>query len=517
MLAWGQSYPSPSFKGIQFPTAQTYSGVSSASNSWLWLNVGLSGTLSGLGFGYNSPFTINISSDSVDTQTNGANIITGLVVKDTVTTNSTGGRQGLAGWVNITGIPSQPPTSGYVGGSFTASASANLTGTGSGYTGYSGALFGIAPTAAASSGATYLAEVTGAEYDIAVSTGASAANKYGLTIVQTNADSQQGVYDDAGIEFNNQGSAATKWKNGIMFGGYASIYPFSSSSTLINAQGRTQGGTSPAVANNGVDFSAVTFSGCAFKSTGFCVDPSGNASVNTITATGQTVGSTLLQAAIPFIRPPSGSMANNGVLTLTQALPYTYQFGYFYMPAGAIATSSTAGWYWGTCSSGTACTIYNNTYSSGQPAYVSSPTAFSTTGPGAYTQTATAIAGPSYTLAANAMGANGSLEAQFMVAQFSSANTKIAAPSFGGATYGYGSFTTGQLIQGQFLTLTNRGVATTQYATTGTYGDFSASGGAPTITNVNTANSQTWQINMTAVAAEYLVIEKYSLRVFPHN
>lgn len=88
---------------------------------------------------------------------------------------------------------------------------------------------------------------------------------------------------------------------------------------------------------------------------------------------------------LPMISAPTGTMANNGAITLGTALDATYANCYLYLPANAISAGSAVGWYYAEMSSATAGIVYNNTYSSGEPSVPSSPTAFVTTGPGAYT------------------------------------------------------------------------------------------------------------------------------------
>ena len=118
----------------------------------------------------------------------------------------------------------------------------------------------------------------------------------------------------------------------------------------------------------------------------------------------------LLETNIPFIFVSSGSIGNNGALSAITTLPNTYPSAYCYFPVNAIATGVAAGWYYTIFSSTTAGTIYNNVYTTGQPTIPTSPTAFSTTGPGAYTQTTgSQITGVQYVLPANVMGTTGSV------------------------------------------------------------------------------------------------------------
>jgi len=115
-------------------------------------------------------------------------------------------------------------------------------------------------------------------------------------------------------------------------------------------------------------------------------------------------------SGIAFIKPGSYTAGNNGVLTLGTAFAVVYTWGaYFYVPASGIYSGSAAGWYWGVMSSSSSVTLYNNKYTSGTPAIPGTPTPFVTTGSGAVTSSLLEIPGPRYTLAAGALGINGTL------------------------------------------------------------------------------------------------------------
>lgn len=112
---------------------------------------------------------------------------------------------------------------------------------------------------------------------------------------------------------------------------------------------------------------------------------------------------------IPFVYASSGTMGDNGALSGIAAVNSTYANAYVYLPANAIAAGSTAGWYYAVFSSTTAATVYNNKYTTGVPSVPASPTAFVTTGLGAYTQ-ANANTGPTIVLPANTLSVNGRIE-----------------------------------------------------------------------------------------------------------
>lgn len=145
------------------------------------------------------------------------------------------------------------------------------------------------------------------------------------------------------------------------------------------------------------------------------------------------------QGGIPVILPSSGSIGNNGALTGITALPLKFDSCYMYFPANAISAGSTAGSYYVVMSSTTAGTIYNNTYTSGKPSAPASPTAFVTTGPGAFTQTTGSdIELINFPLPGGALGKNGSLYVYPHYSVISNGNnknlrTKIDSTNIGSA------------------------------------------------------------------------------------
>jgi hypothetical protein len=152
-------------------------------------------------------------------------------------------------------------------------------------------------------------------------------------------------------------------------------------------------------------------------------------------------------------------MGNNGALSAITAVSTTYAKAYVYLPASAISTGSAAGWYYAVFSSTTAATIYNDTYTSGAPTVPSSPAAFATTGPGAFTQTTGAyIPGPQVVLAGNALSTSGNLRFEIQETNNNSATGKFFAPYVSTSTaLGANrlmSFTTTTQTYGQAMTTT---------------------------------------------------------------
>lgn len=115
-----------------------------------------------------------------------------------------------------------------------------------------------------------------------------------------------------------------------------------------------------------------------------------NVAITGGTISGATLSTTpgavniLNQGGIPFISAPTGTITAPGAITLGTALPAIYPDGYCFLPANAVATVASAGWYYCTFSSTTVGTVFLNTYTSGAATIPSSPTAV-TDGKGAYT------------------------------------------------------------------------------------------------------------------------------------
>lgn len=219
-----------------------------------------------------------------------------------------------------------------------------------------------------------------------------------------------------------------------------------------------------------------------------------------------------------MILPSSGSVGNNGALTGITALPAVYDACYMYFPAGAISAGSVAGMYFVDMSSNTAGTIYNNIYTGGTPTIPASPTAFVTTGPGAYTQVTTATEVLSYTVPAGAMGANGRLEIRGRMSFPNNANTKSMVATFGDATpltfINNGASTNLGVEFGNAIA--NRGVEAVQVANAPSFGNLGQTGTAALRGTVDTTLAQPLRFKLLlAVATDYALIERLSVDCFP--
>jgi hypothetical protein len=111
---------------------------------------------------------------------------------------------------------------------------------------------------------------TGAELDISLPAGATLREKSLLELILFNTDAVQGTNVDEAIGIHRQIGVAGTWQVGIEFGkpGYTTSFPFNPSSTIMLAGGEGDMGDTVL---SGIDFSRVSFVGCAFQSKGFCV------------------------------------------------------------------------------------------------------------------------------------------------------------------------------------------------------------------------------------------------------
>lgn len=169
----------------------------------------------------------------------------------------------------------------------------------------------------------------------------------------------------------------------------------------------------------------------------------------TVSASGlslQGVPVTLVACGIPFVMfGGNGSTTglqftgSAGAFTLTAAiLTNAFNFlaagGYAYFPVNFGGQTIAAGWYFVKMTDDTHGTVYQDTYTSGQPVIPASPTAFVANLTGWLTQTiseVTALNG--FTLSGNSLGKNGMLTSALRVVANSSAGSKSARFRVAGA------------------------------------------------------------------------------------
>lgn len=217
------------------------------------------------------------------------------------------------------------------------------------------------------------------------------------------------------------------------------------------------------------------------------------------------------QIGLPVILPPSGTIGNNGALTVGTSLQTTWANCYMYFPSGAIASGSAAGVYFVQMSSATVGTIYNNTLASGAPVIPASPTPFATTGPGAYTQTtASNIALLTLPIPGNSFGANGKLVYEGAWVVLNNADTKSYTISYGGTNVQATSSGASLAWLGFYRTIHNRGStgAQTFLSTAVTpSSDISNQASGFTSGGVDTTQNQNLVINANiATATDYWIL-----------
>jgi hypothetical protein len=215
-------------------------------------------------------------------------------------------------------------------------------------------------------------------------------------------------------------------------------------------------------------------------------------------------------SGIPFVRPPGDGSANGlqftgaiGAFTLSAAVVATALYhSYVYMPAGFGGSAYPAGWYYALWSSGTAGTLYMDTYdpTSGVPPTVPvSPTPFPGNLTGWTTAPTTEIQACQFTLPGGFLGKNGLAEFIYRLWCNNSAGNKQVKIKFGSTVMHYMAPTT-TAYNNDILAFTqnegaeNRQVNTRNGLSVGT-GTTSVDGDIRTIdTSVDVVVSMTMQI-----------------------
>lgn len=227
------------------------------------------------------------------------------------------------------------------------------------------------------------------------------------------------------------------------------------------------------------------------------------------------VGKSVLSVCgIPFIHLSSGTMGNNGALSAVTALPTTYAGAYCYLPTAAIAAGSVAGWYWVVFSSTTAGTVYNSVYTSGQP-QVGAATAFATTGPGAFTGSTAAVAGPDIPVAGGVLGPHGAFRLSSKWSATNNANAKTIAWRAGTTSIVAGTALTSQAAVDTEFMVHNRGVQNSQVShpnAAASYGNgASTTARLYTTVDLSVATSINVYFASKAVATDNAVLEAYAI------
>jgi hypothetical protein len=180
----------------------------------------------------------------------------------------TGGRNSFAVQSSLNATSSAGNTNrNYVAGLFQFNGNVNDNGTNPTSSGTSaGAGFGLNPVAILANGATSWLNLSGMEVNIACQTGSSVFARTGIQISELVSSTVQGAIFDAAISLTNQGGVG--WQNGLLFNAESGSHPVTATGNLIAAQGAH-------TVQNGVNFTAYTFTGQSFSALGFSVQGGG--------------------------------------------------------------------------------------------------------------------------------------------------------------------------------------------------------------------------------------------------
>lgn len=273
-------------------------------------------------------------------------------------------------------------------------------------------------------------------------------------------------------------------------------------------------------------WSALMALGAVANGTRAYVSDLGNAEFVYNSAAGVwTRNSALLMAAfaIPMVLPPSGTVGNNGALTLggTGIISYAGTAGvatncYMYFPANALYAGSPANFYFTQMTSATAGTVFANTYTAprfGPPVIPTSPTPIVATGPGAFTADTSTRALFDITIPGKLLGPHGQIRCAFTVDTKNTAGVKTLGGTFGGAatfasaiasSQGYGFVTTTRNVN-------SRSKQVTLYSS---YGDIGSAGQNTYTSSVDSSLDQDFTITgQLAVATDYIVLTGVTLEV----
>lgn len=226
------------------------------------------------------------------------------------------------------------------------------------------------------------------------------------------------------------------------------------------------------------------------------------------------------QCGLPLVIPSSGSIANNGALTLTTAVPLSggYSWGcYMYFPAAAIHAASTAGWYFVIMTSNVLGTIYNNQLVANTvPAVPTTLVPFVTTGPGAYAQSTGVIDMLTLTIPGNTLGRNGRMQVEPSWLMPNNANNKTVSVTFGGSNW-YGKTRTTVTQECPLLDLRNRGVTNKQISTWSGAGlpNPASTSGVNEMNIDTTADVPLLVRGQLAVATDYIILSGFSILIGP--
>lgn len=238
---------------------------------------------------------------------------------------------------------------------------------------------------------------------------------------------------------------------------------------------------------------------------------------------GPVVNGIYSQSGVPMVAPPSGSVGDNGALTLDTALPANMSGAkcFMYFGEGVLYAGSLAGMYYTVMSSTTVGVVYADRYVSGTPVIPAAPTPIVATGPGAYTQPAsTEITFVTVTLKGGTVGDSGRVYVESLNDHNNSAATKTHRAKLKSSWFYSNSVTTSLSARLRGL-LQNRGVPDKQIGmTSATGGAINETAALSTSTEQRAVDTSVDQdITLSFVTASdsigYGILQAYSIEVRP--
>lgn len=230
----------------------------------------------------------------------------------------------------------------------------------------------------------------------------------------------------------------------------------------------------------------------------------------------------LKQWAVPVGIAPSGSIGDNGALTLGTALPSSHAGGtgeWLYFPAGAVFAGSAAGLYWCRMDTTTAGTVYNTVLSGGSeiPYTPTIDVPFATTGPGAYTGFLSPVTVCTMTVPGGSMGKNGALRIEAMFTLSATAGNKVFDFLLGGSSLGDRQNLSSNAVSRVIRQVQNRNSETRQISDrANTVGGAYDAGPAFLSRTVDTTLDQPLSITLDlATATDFCILEAASVVLLP--
>lgn len=232
-----------------------------------------------------------------------------------------------------------------------------------------------------------------------------------------------------------------------------------------------------------------------------------------------SLGANALSTGMAMVLPSSGSVAANGALTLTTAVPLSggYSWGcYMYFPAGAVFAGSEAGLYFVIMSSNNAGTIYNNRYLGGRPQVPNGLIPITAAGPGAYSQTLSPVDLTTLVIPGGTLGKDGFLLHSPSWVFPNNANNKIISTVLGASNI-YAKTRTTATQECPLVDIRNRGVVNRQVSTWANAGGPAVSGTSGIVNTAIDTSADTPLITrgQLAVATDFIILESQSVVIYP--